>query len=343
MRHRKFSFAILAFGLGLTLLVSCVSSQTSMPVPPVATPLAAEPTSLASHVPMPSAVLTEQISTSTSIPMVTASPTRNVTPTTASSTLTSQPGLAPSVMPTLTTSQRQAYFRNLLKQPTCELPCWWGISPGTSSWTGVADVLTHLGAITSPQPASDDSVYHGVGGFNFEELKIYNKVGFMERSGTIESIDLRSESGLNPIGFQELWAQYSPRILIREYGSPSRVWLESAYNVPVGANDEVGYSLWLLYDKLGFLAGYTGTVKHEATYHFCPRFEQGQDIQSLELFLQAVDSPIPLESLLPVDSLHGPYIHTIEDAAGLSVEQFAALFEQQDKPACFDSPGKIWP
>lgn len=36
-------------------------------------------------------------------------------------------------------------------------------------------------------------------------------------------------------------------------------------------------------------------------------------------------------------------VKPIDEAAGISVEEFYQLFMQTEEPACFDSPHNIWP
>ena len=98
--------------------------------------------------------------------------------------------------------------------------------------------------------------------------------------------------------------------------------------------------MWLFYDDLGFLIIYSGRVEREPIYHICPRFDNGEDIQIIELFMQSPQSHIRLEEYTYyLDSQD--YIKSIEDA-GLTVEELYSIFIQEENP-CFDIPGTIFP
>ena len=193
----------------------------------------------------------------------------------------------------------------------------------------------------------DGNIFHGTG-FDLDLNKgiIANRIGFLEREGNIELIYVYSEGYSNPVAFQEQWALFSPQRVIEEYGVPSRVWLESNSSGPVTEGRVAGYTLWIFYDQIGFLILYNGYGEYESTFHFCPRFENGKDIRSIEIYLQSPDNPDPIEEIARIIGLGiDPYpnVQFIEEAAGISTTEFYELFVQENVQACFDTPRDIWP
>jgi hypothetical protein len=131
---------------------------------------------------------------------------------------------------------------------------------------------------------------------------------------------------------------------MKQYGRPSRVMIQSASSMPVDeTNPRVGYGLWLIYDHLSFLIGYSGVTTYGPIYHICPSFEGAEGIASLEAFLQAPDGQLSLNRAIESYRLFPSYFHTLKDASGLSLDEFYALFTQDETPACFNTPGNIWP
>ncbi|RME57457.1 hypothetical protein D6779_08620 [Candidatus Parcubacteria bacterium] len=133
---------------------------------------------------------------------------------------------------------------------------------------------------------------------------------------------------------------------MEEYGIPSRVWLESTSSGPIAKGRIAGYVLWIFYDQLGFLIKYEGYGDYKPVYHFCPRFEGGEDIRSLTMYLQSPHSPNPIEETAEVIGLEidpYPHVQSIEDAAGITPHEFYNLFTQKDTQACFNTPRDIWP
>jgi hypothetical protein len=97
---------------------------------------------------------------------------------------------------------------------------------------------------------------------------------------------------------------------------------------------------------LGVIIRYDGGVADNPVYHICPTLEEvGSQIDRIEIYIQSLENPFPL---IEDDSiLRNEYgtdsVKSIQDASGLSVEDFSELLMQAGEFACFDSPHNIWP
>ena len=328
----------ITLGFGIIMLCVFLFGCTASDETPVSTAVSAESTG--SPVPSKTAspTATNTMTPSSSHTLVPSTPTPTITPTMTSTSL-----------PTLTEEERLTFTQELFRTNAgCKLPCWWGVIPGVTTWSEVEAFLGYMGAISGIYALDDGSIYHGTGGFDVHSLEgvIANNIGFLEREGLIELINIRSEGYSNPAAFQEQWALFSPQRVIEEYGVPSRVWLESNSGGPVTKGRAAGYTLWIFYDQLDFLILYNGYGKFEPTLHFCPRFENGEDIRFLKMYLQSPDNPNPIEETAGIIGLEiDPYpnVQSIEEAAGISTTEFYTLFTQEEIPACFDTPRDIWP
>ena len=304
----------------LTLLSSgCVFRVPSSPTPVETAPLATAsrellPSTLTS---LPTAI------PSPTPPSPTLTPTRTPTPS-------STPTLTP--LPTLTAQERETRIRELLKtNGDCELPCWWGITPGRTNWAATRQFIMQY----------DGGFSYGTGDLDIDD--IYIRVVMPEGEGVVESIKVDVEGHYNQLVFEEDWKYYSLAQILATYGEPSRVWIQLAAG-PVMPGSTMGYGVWLFYDHLGFLVCYGGSgVVVQPIYHVCPTLRGPGGIVSIRLWLQSPDSKTLLEELAGVTQEQLPYLRPVEEATGLSVEEFYTLFTQSDGPACFESPRDMWP
>lgn len=219
--------------------------------------------------------------------------------------------------------------------------------PGATTWQDVDVFLQHLGVAPRPQNLKNGSIYHGTRGFDFDlhDYIIVNNIGFLESDNIVELIYAGSDGYSNPIAFQDQWASFSPKRILEEYGVPSRLLISSNSGGYVTENRQAGYRLWLFYDHLGFVVMYSGSGDYGPTFHFCPRFENGEDIQHLEMYLQSPDNPSPIEKTAEIIGMEidpYPHIQTLEQAAMITPSEFYELM-LHGEPACFDTPQDIWP
>jgi hypothetical protein len=297
--------------------------QTQATFPPTPPPTSRPPTATSSFTPSPKPTRTTAFTPTISPP--TPSPTPDILQTAMEN--------PPSITELLKTNLG------------CKLPCWWGIMPGKTTWAETKQFLIRLGGRIGSSPQSDGTIYHGTGGFDFAKNQytaVFNIFGFSEKNNIVEDIYIRGNGDASPVDFQTAWERYSPHQVMADYGAPSRVWM---YTDSMDYGDRTGYSLWLAYDSLGFLIRYEGFVQQrdQPIYRICPRFDHGMDIQEMVIVLQSPDNPRPLEEMDPLYPHSVQYIHTLEDATGLTVEEFYKLFTQDKKPACFNTPKNIWP
>ncbi len=267
-----------------------------------------------------------------SLPSITpSSPTIQVLPTSPSSTIEKH-------VPTMSPDDALERVLGLLSDNSgCKLPCWWGIVPGETTLTETLQFLNEIGESAAPIPQSDGTVVYDAGGFDLEKMKIYNSVSFYEKSGLIDAISIRSE-GHNLEGFLQVWDPYKPQQIIQKYGKPSRIWINSSYSY--GNSKRRGYDLLIFYDNLGILIAYSGIVKFDSIYHICPWFDQAEDIQTIKMYLQSPENPLPLERLTNY-LIYPEYTVPIENG-GLTLDDLYSIFIEEEQP-CFEFPGTLFP
>jgi hypothetical protein len=278
----------------------------------------------------------------TQVPLPTSTLPPSATP---AGTSTSFPATS-TLIPTLTAREREAYVLELLKTNAgCVLPCWWGIVPGATTWATARQFIAQMGARSNDVSLPTGRVGHGTGGFDLEDKGAVLRVEFVERAGLVESTRIHSEGYLDPLAFQSVWEHYFPRQIMLRYGQPSRVWVETASRLGDSQGEVAAYSLWLFYDKLGFLIRTSGRFMYDAIYRICPEVQtESEGMNGIDIYLQSADNRTPLEeaSGMPAGE-EMEYIRPIEQAAGLTVDDFYKLIVDSNEPTCFETPRDIWP
>lgn len=316
------------YGTLLVFLVTCCSQSVTQ-LTPSPTPVRVSATITPTPTP--------------TVATVTPTPTLRVSTPTPSPkhTPTKPPTLTP--LPTLAQKERDAQILRLLQtNGGCSLPCWWGISPGTTTWDTARQLFVSMGSKVLAQSHRDGSIEHETG-FDLPESDMYMKIYILQRDGLIESIKVTSEDYMAPIAFQSDWELYSLKRMLTVYGEPSRVWVQLAAG-PVRPGSTMGYGLWLFYDQLGFLIQYGGTgLKVQPIYHVCPAAQGQGGMVYIQLVLRAIENNTSLETLAGMTEVDLPYLLPIEEAAGMSVTEFYTLFITENDMPCFDTPRDLWP
>ena len=134
-------------------VVGCV--QQGNPIPNTQTKITQMPTG--TYVPTSTIVHTVK-------PSVTLTPTKYRT---ASQTTSPRPTKIPTLkpLPTLTTQEALLKVEDLfLHNGGCELPCWWGITPGETTWQSTQQFLASFAHYVSPFDPSSDRGYEALFG-----------------------------------------------------------------------------------------------------------------------------------------------------------------------------------
>jgi hypothetical protein len=287
--------------------------------------------------------------TSTSVPSSTITMKAFPSETT---TLTPQ-SMALTPIPTVEKELLEDYIYDLMSNnEACPLPCWWGITPERSSVEEAVSFLNHFGVIVYVNDYYDDlgkSLIYSPK-FELERITPDFNIGFVENGKELRSIFVVGENLNVSKNSWELWRNYTPAQILANYGVPTRVLLEAPGVSGIGNTGNTGYTLWLVYDDLGFIVRYDGIVRDLPIYHICPSLntDSGQ-ITRIHIYMQSPEDIWPLDKsdsklvLSETDEYWAGTVKSIDEAAGISIDKFYQLFLQTEEPACFDSPHDIWP
>jgi hypothetical protein len=271
-------------------------------------------------------------------PIISLTPTFTLEPT-------STPTFTPTSGSTLSIDQILANIFNALKTNNgCRYPCWLGITPGLTSRDDALNLLEHIGLT----PIFDTHM----GGYTdviwYPDPSVGNSISYdiHLEDNVVSYIYILGQGYHNRTWFIRTWNSISPEAIIMQYGTPSRIWIESFASVCEGSGPCITspYYLWLFYDVQGFLIKYEGIVDLQSTFTFCPTFsELGNLGGSIEIYLKSLEDTRPLEDLSGLQAVTLENTKSLESITGMSLDEFAAHYRQNDQSFCFSTPREIWP
>lgn len=225
----------------LISLVGCQQSKVSLPT---SSPSAIIPTGTFTLIP-------SQTATITAVPSITATATPRPT-----STITLTP------FPTIPKDKILAKLDQLyLYNNGCKLPCWWGITPGTTTWSDARNFLMQFDAANSNEPNSvwntievdhTDPLTKNPSRFTHATFRYFPSPGFNQPFGTqvnfevqdgvVVAIKLASDISTRMFDLQKLY---------KEYGDPDRI-LVVPEDCPPG--QYCWADTFYMYDEKGFMS-----------------------------------------------------------------------------------------
>ena len=302
----------------ITQELPIISSPTPRPIvtPAPATPTITQATKLN---PDPSVLQTR-----TSVPSITKTPP------------TYTPG------PTYSPAEEEAYWIEMISsKESCELPCWWGITPGKSPEHDLLVLYRPWGLNKwYPWPTSnvlEEQVYPlHVNQFNSLNLAltVYTQSGIVQRISILaDNLEIFPD-------FAKAMRRYSLSNVLLRHGKPSRVLF--LIDRQIEANAPRVYYFWVFYDQLGTLVFYSGEGWTSIGYNIriCSSFEE---VRYIQFYLQSPESDIPLENIFSGGLGPMALDATIEKMTNLNLDDFYNEFVDENRKSCFETPYNIWP
>jgi hypothetical protein len=216
----------------------------------------------------------------------------------------------------------------------CDLPCWWGITPGNTSWSEARSLLARIALGIRPgEPYSQvgpDGVLH-----HYESYVVDYPVAGEEFSGYTE---LRIKDGVveellvGPVGTQ---IRFSVSGILSTLGRPFEVFVYT-YPEPVG-DGVLPFVVLLFYPGDGVLAVFSGQGERAAT--LVRRCIQPDEAPSLTLWDPV--SPRSIEDVNPVDG-DASSLRTLRTSTGMTTGQFTRAFAAPGAIACLETPASVW-
>jgi hypothetical protein len=238
----------------------------------------------------------------------------------------------PTAYPTLDSQGRLNFVLNALKTNRgCALPCWWGITPGKTTWEEMVNTFARQGIGLDVE---SNQLF-----LSIDNDKGYAEqaadVTFAEQDGRVQNIDIDAEyyHVLAEAKYSEVWRNYTLDKVLTHYGIPTEVYLHFTTE---GGDWAPGiseyYDLWLVYDNRGIAIRYPGELIHDARgWYTCPVFG---NVGGIEFRLY---SPMSQPFTPDSESRYGPFISfsgTLKELTSLSLHEFYTIFNQEPPTQC---------
>ena len=242
--------------------------------------------------------------------------------------------ITPTPIATLTSDESYRYVVDLLKtNNNCQLSCLWGFVPEKTPIETVQLFFAHIGR-------SLGSSKRGFGAeYNFG-LSTLIQMDFKVTEGFVRTMNM----SLAGDRYTTLAQYYSINQILLTYGPPSLVRFDVATAGESGIPTKPGYSLFLYYEKLGFLVKYDGFgLRLGNSTRICPAVPTFGTDRATEgwgavmFYLQSPDNNETLDSLV---SSFGTPVHGVdlEEITGWNAESFYEMLIQKYDPVCIEIP-----
>jgi len=244
---------------------------------------------------------------------------------------------------TLDLQNRQAAIVDLLAAPeNCRLPCILGLTPGLTKVSTAVAFLSHLGIYTVEYENKQGWLIRE-GGFDFLADSIYQGISLYQESDTVVGIRVSAESSKNQENLKAIWTRFSPESMVREYGQPSRVFLQ-AVEGRRGITDQAPYSIWFFYDELQVAIKYQGSAASAATYTICPVFRDAGNLTGdITLYALPASSGLGLKEFIGEELGAAETLKPLEDASEMSIDEFVANVASDHANPCIETRLDMWP
>lgn len=268
----------------------------------------------------------------TAYPSITESPTISNQPSFTPSSepiIDSMPWYTPN--PTLEPDDEVRMFE-LLHSKNCQLPCYLGIKPGSTTLHEAQKILRSLKAF---QYGTLDGTF----GYNMDigdpetpsilpnhYALVYNliKLELESPKGIVQSIYIsilteRYKFPVSPETYREYWSRYSASNIFSEIGKPDYLYLSVDYDKRYNS------ALVIVYESLGVIISIRGSWQEN---NICPIDEKQEIYVTMDLFDPS--SNIMFQDVYPY--FNSP---TIKDVLGITIDEF---YEKvlADPTICFE-------
>jgi hypothetical protein len=290
---------------------------------------------------------TESIAASQLMPSTTLIPAAAFTPslttfTPSASTIT--PTRTPTIVPTPTQLPeiRQQIIQLFEPNPECQLPCWWGIVPGESTWDYARRFLEPIS-----YRISDAYIYSDLPGLVNYTIVVplpVNQYTPWSKDNQIYVVDTQTDIIKAIYAPAEDFEQYQIPNLLETYGPPVEILFSGGH----GFGDKYFVSLYMYYPAYGFLATHITTVAWEDTLD---GFVSACYHESSELFIWPPDQTMSYEDMVPFGmtdfteitmELFQEFFQSLNMVTGFDEAGFYYAFVNSELPVCIDVQTQSW-
>lgn len=258
-------------------------------------------------------------------------------------TQTNTPTLVrPTLLPTLQLTEHALALRKMVGEKLvdnggCRLPCWWGITPGETTWEEAKNILRDYDPYIDWKkgyPISEQVVKYTV------SLIAPIDVDWLTTINPEVTVTKGVVTGIDIYNYKEIMEYYYQSNILKAYGRPSEVAL-AAYS----SEDIEGFApfgMLVFYEKEHFMFEYVGFKSvdfSETSITICPLgqwsflyiWDKNEDMTFQEA-VQRYFSRSPEVTPLSIN-----YVTT------MNVDTFYETYQDENTDVCFKTMRDIWP
>jgi len=234
-------------------------------------------------------------------------------------------------LPTLEPTAALLFVEKLLQNNAgCRLPCWWGITPGKTTWMEAQQFLDSFALLLGITGNPDD---YGYASFRIPYPDDMGSIshGYGIKDGIIdEIIDLYNGN---------LTTNYNLVEMLNNYGKPSNI-LISAYYEPRHSEYMVEFAVF--YIQQGILVIYYDNDGRTLVnkIEVCP---QKATYPYLYLWSPVLGINLEEASKRYLDTKNWPPYRSLQDATEMGVESFYNIFKDPNNISCLEISTSDWP
>ena len=218
------------------------------------------------------------------------------------------------------------------KNAGCDLPCWWGFTPGESTWLELRGFLEQFAQLNTLVSDEDPHFYMDIlvpvpEQINHQPLQQVYGV----RNNIIESIEIQLGNASVP-DLSEF---------LVKYGQPGEIWI-STYNT-AHSSDSLPFIIFLFYPDTGILAinGPETTTINNGVIRGCnfnkPASKYGLWSPKQKMTFEDASHVFRMNINEP-----GFLVLPIQDATNIDIETFYTTFKESNT-TCIETPIELWP
>jgi hypothetical protein len=233
----------------------------------------------------------------------------------------------------------------------CELPCWWGITPGETSWEETQQMFLNWGrSVGSRGEFHRISPFARHARYPFDyvlEHTVYEQDGVVHILGVtghaLGGSNFYVEGWPLPQYFAQDWHRYALDQILARLGPPSEVLLH------YWPHEDALYSVGVIYEDLGVLVTYMGGVKGEeeervyglSHVEICPTLDELTDIN---IWLRAPDEERSMAEIFTArwsgqgyyNLPYGESSPSLGEATGMDIETFYQTYLNPHSQTCLE-------
>jgi hypothetical protein len=273
--------------------------------------------------------------TTTTTSTATSSPTSTITPTSTSTPIPSI--ITPTSLPTISPSKiDQAISELVHTNGGCSLPCFWGITPGKTSWLEANQILNKYNAEISLVATDEVKIENDYRMVDYYDVILYSSEfpdGKYADFNVIDKYHLYTISSYH--------SSNDPIFLLSSIllnnGKPDLVFIQTYANVP---SFDYPFNVILFYSGQNFAAGYRLSAKKQGNnIVWCPYSTP----PNLWIWSDDISKYVEPEDIMRrmVGDIT-PRFKPIEEVTKYSVESFYQEFRYPSRDVCIETSTTHW-